>query len=139
MSGAPHPRIQRRREKRFGIAADAAARRTFLCRVPPKLETAARLTPGGGFFVQAANLQLAFHGGCEDSTFPAGAPKSGPMGRRVSKQQPRWRVIRIVGKAAREICELQAADAKAAVKRTIREFGITDPAQQRRLAARRVT
>src|SRR5437868_1839153 len=43
------------------------------------------------------------------------------------KDLPRWRVSRIVGNRAREIGELQAADANAAIKRTIREYGINNP------------
>jgi hypothetical protein len=47
-------------------------------------------------------------------------------------------VSRIVGNRAREVCELEAADADAAIKRTSREYGIDDPHQQQRLAARPV-
>ena len=58
--------------------------------------------------------------------------------KRTSKSSLRWRVIRIVGNKAREISELEAATAEAAIKRTIREMEITDPHQQARLAARPV-
>ena len=51
---------------------------------------------------------------------------------------PSWRVNRIVGHKAREICQIQARTAEEAIKRTIKEFGITDPNQQSRLAAYRV-
>jgi hypothetical protein len=61
----------------------------------------------------------------------------GPM-KRVSKSTPRWSVRRIVGNKAREICGLEAKDAEAAIKRTIREMGISDRHQQSRLAARPV-
>jgi hypothetical protein len=44
----------------------------------------------------------------------------------------------IAGAKAREICELEAQSAEAAIKRAIREFEITDPQQQSRLAARPV-
>jgi len=47
-------------------------------------------------------------------------------------------VSRIVGNRAREICEMQATDAEMAIKRAIREYGIDDPHQQQRLAARLV-
>ena len=50
----------------------------------------------------------------------------------------RWHVTRIVGKAAREICQLQAEGADEAIKRVIKEFEITDPQQQSRLAAQRI-
>ena len=60
------------------------------------------------------------------------------MGRRSPKDLPRWRVSRIIGNRAREICELEAPHAEAAIKRAIREFGIDDPHQQQRLAARPV-
>jgi hypothetical protein len=59
------------------------------------------------------------------------------MGRRLPKDLPRWRVTRIVGNRARELCELEAATADAAVKRAIREFGI-DAERAKRLAAYRV-
>jgi hypothetical protein len=55
-----------------------------------------------------------------------------------SENLPRWRVSRIVGNRAREIAELQAASADAAIRRAIREYGIDDPHQQQRLAAKRV-
>ena len=53
------------------------------------------------------------------------------------KDLPRWRVTRIVGAAAREVCELQAKTADEAIRRTIREHGI-EPERQKRLAAYRV-
>jgi len=52
------------------------------------------------------------------------------------RQLLRWRVIRIQGARAQEICVVEAVDEKAAVKFAIREYGIVDPQQQRRLAAR---
>jgi hypothetical protein len=52
-----------------------------------------------------------------------------------SENLPRWSVRSIVGNKAREIAELQAATAEAAIKRAIREFGINDPHKQQRLAA----
>jgi hypothetical protein len=49
-----------------------------------------------------------------------------------------WCVTVIAGSRAREICELQANTAAAAIKRAIREHGMDDPHQQKRLAAYRV-
>jgi hypothetical protein len=60
------------------------------------------------------------------------------MKRRSPKDLPRWRVTVIVGARAREITELQAETAEAAIKRAIREFGINNPHHQSRLAARPV-
>ena len=57
---------------------------------------------------------------------------------RISESSARWRVIKIIGARAHEICELEAKSADAAIKRAIREFEITDPHQQSRLAARLV-
>lgn len=56
-----------------------------------------------------------------------------------SENLPRWSVRSIVGNKAREIAELQATTADAAIKRAIREFGINDPHRRSRLAARPVT
>lgn len=53
------------------------------------------------------------------------------------KDLPKWRVTRIVGAAAREVCELHATSAEEAVKRAIREYDI-EPERQSRLAAYRV-
>jgi hypothetical protein len=60
------------------------------------------------------------------------------MKRKSSNDLPKWRVTRIVGSAAREVCQLEAKSADEAVKRTIKEFEITDPHQQSRLGAYRV-
>ena len=62
------------------------------------------------------------------------------MKRRVPSKTSvqRWRVTVIGGSRAREITELQADSAEAAIKRAIREHGINDPHQQKRLAAYRV-
>jgi hypothetical protein len=58
--------------------------------------------------------------------------------KRKSENLPRWVVSRIVGNRAREVCEMAAPDADAAIKRAIREYGINDPHMQQRLAARPV-
>jgi hypothetical protein len=47
--------------------------------------------------------------------------------------------MRIGGKATRKICELQASSAEDAIKRAIKEYGITDPLRQSRIAAYRAT
>jgi hypothetical protein len=60
------------------------------------------------------------------------------MTRKKSEGSHRWRVNVIVGNKAREIAELQAPSADAAIKRAIREFGISNPHEQARLAARPV-
>lgn len=62
------------------------------------------------------------------------------MKRRVPSKASvaRWRVTVIAGSRGREICELQAESAEAAVRRAIREHGIDDPHRQKGLAAYRV-
>jgi hypothetical protein len=56
----------------------------------------------------------------------------------TSKSVQRWRVNPIMGPRAQEICELEAKSAEEAAKRVIKEHGIADPHQQRRIAAYRV-
>jgi hypothetical protein len=60
------------------------------------------------------------------------------MVKRNTKSSLRWRVIRIGGARAREICELQAKTAEDAVKRVIREFPVP-PEDHYRLKAVPVT
>lgn len=57
--------------------------------------------------------------------------------KRAGKSSARWRVNWIVGAKAKEICELEAETADAAIKRAIREFEI-EPERRDRLAAYRV-
>jgi hypothetical protein len=57
---------------------------------------------------------------------------------RKTKNLPRWRVTRLVGAKAREVCELAAKSADEAVKRAAKECGI-EPERQKRLAAHRVS
>ena len=57
--------------------------------------------------------------------------------KRTGKSSPRWRVLRLVGAKAREVCELEAFSADVAINRAVREFQI-EPEGQKRLAARRV-
>jgi hypothetical protein len=58
--------------------------------------------------------------------------------KRTGKSPPRWRVLRLVGAKAREVCELEAKSADAAIERALREFQI-EPEGQKRLAAHRVS
>jgi hypothetical protein len=55
-----------------------------------------------------------------------------------SKNVYRWRISRIRGTPAVEIDTVEAADAEQAIQVAIKEFEISDPEQQKRLAARRV-
>ena len=67
-------------------------------------------------------------------------PYISAMSRVASKSRtlPRWKISRIKSTSALEYGTVEAPDAEAAVERAIREFEITDPQHQRRLAARRV-
>jgi hypothetical protein len=61
----------------------------------------------------------------------------------MSKRPPpqklyQWRIIRIRSTPAALIGHVQTPDAEQAIKEAIREFGITDPGQQKRLAAQMV-
>jgi len=49
-----------------------------------------------------------------------------------------WRITRIRSTPAALIGHVEAPDAEQAIKEAIREFGITDPEQQKRLAAQPV-
>jgi hypothetical protein len=51
---------------------------------------------------------------------------------------PRWRITRIRKSPATELDTVEAPDAEAAIARYIEDHKITDPHEQRRLAARRV-
>jgi hypothetical protein len=51
---------------------------------------------------------------------------------------PTWAIVRLKGTPAAIIGHVEAPDADSAIKEAIRRFNITDPEQQRRLAARRV-
>ena len=54
------------------------------------------------------------------------------------KNPARWRVTRLKGRAAVEIGTVSAPDADTAIEAAIRNYEITDPEQQKRLAAHRV-
>jgi hypothetical protein len=60
----------------------------------------------------------------------------------VAKKPPpklaTWAIVRIKGTPAAVIGHVEAPDAESAIKEAIRQFNITDPEQQKRLAARRV-
>ena len=59
---------------------------------------------------------------------------------RMAKQPQlaNWVIVRIKGTPAALIGHVEAADAESAIAEAIRLFHITDPEQQKRLAARRV-
>jgi len=50
----------------------------------------------------------------------------------------RWRIIRLKASPAVELGTVEAPDADTAIQVAIKEFEITNPEHQRRLAARRV-
>ena len=56
---------------------------------------------------------------------------------RAPKDLPTWRIIEIA-KKGRYLGTVRAADAEAAVKVAIEEFGISNPQRQKRLVAQRV-
>jgi hypothetical protein len=59
--------------------------------------------------------------------------------RSEQQQVYRWRISRIRGTpAAEQIGTVEATDAERAIEVAIKEYGITDTEQQKRLAARRV-
>ena len=62
------------------------------------------------------------------------------MSRVASKSRPlpRWKISRIKSTPAEELGTVEAPDAETAIRVAIKEFEITDPQHQRRLAARRV-
>jgi len=52
------------------------------------------------------------------------------------RKQSRFKIIRIRGNRAELVGMVAAADEKAAIKAAIKDYHITNPEQQRRLAAR---
>jgi len=60
------------------------------------------------------------------------------MPKRPATKLYEWRIIRIKASPAAVIGHVQAPDAEQAIKEAIREFGITDPEHQKRLAAQPV-
>ena len=60
----------------------------------------------------------------------------------MAKQPPKklatWSISRLKGTPAVFVGEVEAPDAETAIAKAIEEFHITDPEQQKRLAARRV-
>jgi hypothetical protein len=77
----------------------------------------------------------------QDFGFRLPLPYVHGMKRNSGKDAPRWRVTQIGGSRGREVCELEAASADAAIKRAIcgGRCGIDDQHRQSRLAARPVT
>jgi hypothetical protein len=55
-----------------------------------------------------------------------------------SQKLPRWRTIRLKSTPAVEVGTVEALNAEAAIKTAIEKYGITNPQQQERLAARPV-
>ena len=87
--------------------------------------------------VQASQQQLS-PGARRGFFFQPSFPRNG-VDRVPSKSSvSRWRVTVIAGSRGREVCELQAESAEAAIKRAIREHGIENPERQKRLGAYRV-
>ena len=54
------------------------------------------------------------------------------------QQQTQWRITRIRGSRAEHLGVLEAPDAESAIAAGIRQFGVTDPEQQKRIAAYRL-
>jgi hypothetical protein len=51
---------------------------------------------------------------------------------------PRWRITRIRSTPAAEIGTVEAADPESAIEEAVRLYGIKEPWQRERLAARRI-
>jgi hypothetical protein len=51
---------------------------------------------------------------------------------------PEWRIIRIKGSPAAYVGRVRAADETEAIRKAIHEFQITNPEEQKRLAAQRI-
>jgi hypothetical protein len=56
--------------------------------------------------------------------------------RPTMRKESRWKITRIRGNRAELVGTVAAADEKAAIKAAIKDYHITNPEQQRRLAAR---
>jgi hypothetical protein len=54
------------------------------------------------------------------------------------KSMAAWQISRISGKGALHIGQVDAPDAESAIRSAIRKYDITDPEDQRRVAARRI-
>jgi hypothetical protein len=57
------------------------------------------------------------------------------MAKKATEQ--RWKIFRLKGTPAAFLGGVMATDADAAIRAAIEEFGIDDPAQQKRLLAQR--
>ena len=53
----------------------------------------------------------------------------------MRKQLSKWRITRIRGNRADQLGVVEAPDPSAAIKAAFKEFDITDPQEQRRIAA----
>jgi hypothetical protein len=56
----------------------------------------------------------------------------------TGKKLPTWRITLIRNRSGVRIATVEAATAEEAIKIAIRDYGITDPEQQRRLVAQRI-
>jgi hypothetical protein len=63
---------------------------------------------------------------------------AGGMAKRPSTKMYEWRITRIRSTPAALIGHVEAPNAEQAIQEAIREFGITDAQQQKRLAAQPV-
>jgi hypothetical protein len=61
-----------------------------------------------------------------------------PSSRRTTAELPRWQISRIKAAPAADVGTVQAADAEAAIRTAIEQFGIKNPQHQQRLVARRI-
>jgi hypothetical protein len=64
---------------------------------------------------------------------PAMSSKRSPR-----SELPRWRITRIRSTPAAEIGTVEAADPESAIEEAVRLYGIKEPWQRERLAARRI-
>ena len=58
---------------------------------------------------------------------------------RTERHQSQWRIIRIRGSRAQHLGVLEAPDAESAITAGIRQFGVNDPEQQKRIGAYRLS
>ena len=78
----------------------------------------------------------ALRGLCFDSPSIGSCPYIRGMSK--SRPLPRWRISRIKASPAVELDTVEAPDADTAIRVAIKEFEVTNPEHQMRLAARRV-
>jgi hypothetical protein len=84
----------------------------------------------------AATATYSHCGACGgDSYYAQQFCIAGAMPKRPSTKMYEWRITRIRSTPAALIGHVEAPDAEQAIREAIRQFGITDPEQQKRLAA----